>query len=337
MLKHTRTVAAIAAASLLASAAAYANKGAEYKHHHEGHHKKFTLTGGATYLEPSFNGLDNYDIISTNAAGINSVSTENLEQSFNWGYFLGANYRISHHYDVQATWAQINTSNDDSDTITGATGGVTGIQTSNHEAISLAAGANVTPDTRETLDYQVFDATLGQYHDITDMLKTRLFAGIRYAKITTDVDNTYIQPGVSPALFDNYDSSFSGVGPEAGLDLEYKIYQHFGVVGSLAAAFLVGNQESSSTVYGTFNGHENSVDSDDNTRLIPAVNAKLGANWEIPYNLHDWNFGVEAGYQVAYYFNVADQVQYSSSTQDVTHNYSNVGFMGPYLNFSAAF
>lgn len=337
MHKHYKTVAAIAASSLLAAFAAQANKGADYEkpHHKHEHHKKFTLTGGATYLEPSFNGLDFFDSVSPIVGGGDAVQTENLEQKFNWGYFLGAAYQISHHYDVQLTWAQINTSNDDSDSMTGGTG--KGIITSNREFFSLGATDTATADARETLDYQVLDATLGQYHNITEMLKTRLFAGVRYAKITDDTDITYIVTGRTINPFDNYDSSFSGVGPEAGLDLEYKIWDKLGVVGSLAAAFLVGNQDSSSDVFAT-NGFQNTVDSDDNIRMVPALNAKLGANWEIPYRLHNWGFGVEAGYQVAYYFNVVDQIQYQPTTgSDVQHNYSNVGFMGPYLNFSAAF
>lgn len=334
MHKYTRTVAAIAASSLLAAFAANANKGADYKPHHKAeHHKKFTLTGGATYLEPSFNGLDYFESISPITDGGDAVRSENLEQTFNWGYFLGAAYQISHHYDVQATWAQINTSNNDADTVTGGTG--VGMISSNREFFSVGAGDTATAEARETLDYQVFDATLGQYHNITEMLKTRLFAGVRYAKISDDTDITYIRSGVATNVFDNYDSSFSGVGPEVGIDLEYKVYDKLGVVGSLAAAFLVGNQDASSDVYST-NGEQNSVKTEDNTRLVPGLNAKLGANWEIPYHINGWGFGVEAGYQVAYYFNVVDQVQYTASTE-VEHNYGNVGFMGPYLNFSAAF
>lgn len=346
MSKHTRTIAAIAASSLLAAFAANANKGADYKPHHKAEHqKKFTLTGGATYLEPSFNGLDYYTFVTPvipDTDGAQNVRTENLEQTFNWGYFLGATYQISKHYDVQATWAQINTSNSDSDTVVGEKNAV--IITSNNKNIGVDEGSVATIDGRQTLDYQVLDLTLGQTHNITEMLKTRLFAGVRYAKISADTDITYIQTDIDPNPYDNYDTSFSGVGPEVGVDLQYKIYDKLGVVASFAGAFLIGNQDSSADVYGARD--QNSVDADSNTRMVPALNGKLGANWEIPYQLNGWGFGVEAGYQVAYYFQVVDEVQYQgrplaimadARTRQEEHNYADVGFMGPYLNFSAAF
>jgi hypothetical protein len=139
--------------------------------------------------------------------------------------------------------------------------------------------------------------------------------------------------------FDHYSASYSGVGPQAGMDLEFQVYKNIGVVSSLAAACLVGPQSSNSDVYDDIKPKgQATVSAHNNTRLIPAVNAKLGANWDIPYRLHEWGFGIEAGYQLVYYFNVVDQLQYSSQPGlEVTHNDANLGFMGPYLNVSLAF
>jgi hypothetical protein len=329
---YPRTVAGIAAASLLAAFAAQANKGAEYQapHHHKHHHKNFFITGGATYLEPSVNGLDYVGIVQPD---LGTVSTYSVQPEFNWGYFLQAGYRISHHYDLQGSWAQYNSSMSNSASVVGFGDGTTGLTSSNGEPGPVAPGATATAHSSQNIEYSYADANLGQYHDITEMLKARLFAGVSYAKVDSSTNNTYTTDGAAAA--DAYRSKFNGVGPEIGLDLEYKIWHTFGVVGHFATAFLVGNQEASSNVYNLADG-QMAVSSEDTTRLIPTLNTKLGVNWNIPYEYDRFSFGLEAGYQVAYYWDVVDQVQYSS-TDAPQHNYSNYGNMGPYLNLTAMF
>jgi hypothetical protein len=336
-----RTIAAIAAASLLAAVAAQANKGAEYKpHHHKEHHKNFFITGGATYLEPSFNGLDYLTISeeSTVPGSIPYLRTRTVEPEFNWGYFIQAGYRISHHYDVEASWAQYNSSLSNSSTGTGVAGTTTTATSSNEATYALTTGETATAEAKQNINYSIFDANLGQYHDITEMLRARLFAGIQYGKVDLDVDNTYALTVAPLAAFDNYDSSFSGWGPELGMDLEYKVWHTIGVVGHFAAAFLIGQQETESYVYNdSIPATQASIATESVARLIPTINAKLGANWNVPYAYEKISFGIEAGYQVAYYWNVIDEVQYPAYSDAVQHNYSNYGNMGPYLNLTAMF
>jgi hypothetical protein len=333
MQKYPRTVAAIAAAGLLAAFAAQANKGAEYKphHHHKEHHKNFFITGGATYLEPSNNGLDYLTVTTLDPA---SSYTEAVQPEFNWGYYLAAGYRISHHYDVQANWAQFNSSMSDSTTVAFPPSAL--FTTSNHASTNLIKpGESATADSKQTIDYSVFNANLGQYHNITEMLRSRIFAGIQYAKVDSDTHNTYNTP---PAVrrqdvsYDNYSSSFSGVGPEIGLDLEYKIWDKFGVVSHLGAAFLIGQQDADSYVSIPNATGQVAVDSDSVTRMVPALDARLGLNWNVPYEYQRCSFGIEAGYEIAYLFDVINQVGVPSGD-----NYSNYGNMGPYLNLTAMF
>jgi hypothetical protein len=338
MLYNPRTVAAIAAASLLAAFAAQANKGAEYKpHHHKEHHKNFFITGGATYLEPSFNGLD-YAVASESDGTNNYAQGELVEPEFGWGYFIQAGYRISHHYDVEASWAQYNSNLSDSFSIDGSSTSTIGLTTSNRFGFTpIPAGATAFAESKQNINYSVFDANLGQYHDITEMLRARIFAGIRYAKIDADVDNLYFTNPTSLTVMDDYDSSFNGVGPEIGLDLEYKVWHTIGVVGHLAGSFLIGQQDASSNVYNDDFSAQVEVKGDSTARMIPGLDAKLGANWNVPYAYEKVSFGIEAGYQVAYYWDVIDQIQFTSNTDLSQHNYENYGNMGPYLNFTAMF
>lgn len=334
---NPRTLGAIAAAGLIAACAAQANKGAEYKPAHHPHHKNHFLTGGATYLEPSFNGL-NYAalLLETPIGAPPTLELKSVEPGFDWGYFIQGGYRISHHYDVQASWAQYNSNLKDTLRLDGSDVDLISVKFSNGDGGPISAGDVFESESKQKLSYSVFDANLGQYHDITEMLRTRLFAGLRYAQIDSVTKNVYAGNFIPP-FTENYYSSFSGVGPELGLDLEYKIWHTIGVVGHLAGSLLVGQLEASSQVYNDDYDTAVATAPDTVARLIPGVDAKLGLNWNVPYAYEKTNFGIEAGYQVAYYWTVIDQVTFPSGTDGLSHNYSSYGNMGPYLNFTAMF
>jgi hypothetical protein len=262
----------------------------------------------------------------------------NIDRGYNFGYFLGAGYMISERYDVQASWTQLDADNNDSAISCDTCHAVTSNQ------MYLGATPPDEATTEESLNYQAFDATLGQYHKLSDKLMTRVFAGVRYAKIDNNTENEYFLSN-GETRNDNYDSSFSGVGPEAGLDMNYEVYDWFGIVGHFAAAFLIGELESDSAVFDGNKNIEATVDSDNVTRMVPALDAKLGVNLSVPFMDNKDRFVIEAGYQVDYYFDVVDQIQASLDLEDeldggptgTVHNYANVGFMGPYLNVSVKF
>lgn len=341
MLTNSRVMTSLAAVTLVAAFGANAGKGPAYgSASAASDYSRFTLTGGATYMLPNLNTLDYAQAITTNADNTNASRGYTVDPSFDWGYYLAGRYNISQKYDVQLDWSQLNTENSDNKTFTGANPGITAVITSAFLGRSLAAGEVLTATSKEKMEYQVLNATLGQHHLLTQSLSARLFGGLRYAKIDTSVDNFYFQAG-QDTPFDLYDSSFSGIGPLAGLDLEYQIYDTFGVVGSFAAALLVGNQDSKANVAetaGLNTFEQNTYKSSDDTRVVPALDAKLGLTYDIPQKLNAFGFSVEGGYKVSYYFDAADQPITDSAIRNTfEHNYYDVGMMGPYLNVSAMF
>ena len=346
-MKYTRLITLLAASTMLAtfSANAYDKDGAVYdkdgdgkRHHHKKHHKpmqRFTLTGGATYLAPTMNGLDYVNVENTDALGLETFTPSNINPNYNWGYFLAFGYMISKHYDIQASWQQFNSNQSDSTLVTG--GADTDMYTSNLTEIAVPVGVIDEASTTETLKTQAFDATLGQYHNITKMLNVRPFAGVKYAQVNSKTVNDYTGTSIDLPRSEEYNSQYWGVGPEVGLDAEYKIVQHFGVVGHLAAAFLVGDLTTSTDYAAAAGGGFASVDYDGekNNRVVPELDAKLGLNWTSLYAHESFGLGIEGGYQVAYYFDVVDQVQLTDGGPE--HQYSDIGIMGPYLNLSARF
>lgn len=333
MYKHKRTVAAIAASSLLAVFAAQANKGAHYPNTHktDADDFKWFVTAGATYLAPSYDVIDYVTVTDTSVAGQRNTEAENMQAGYHWGYYLAAGYMIRDDFDIQASWTALTPETTDH---YAANGPDKEVRTSNGFTLTPASGEVATAESEETLTYQAFDLTIGQYHEIKDNLSTRVFTGIRYAKVDLDVDNLYTATGVTNTMINDYDSKFSGWGPEVGMDLEYKIADMVGVVGHFAAAFLIGNQEASSSVYFSSTPTQANTEADEQVRMIPALDAKLGLNVDFPFmDFHD-AIVIEGGYQAAYYFNVVNQIN-ADTEGEIQNNYSDVGVMGPYLNVSA--
>jgi hypothetical protein len=330
MRMYPRTVAAIAASSLLAAFAAQANKGAQYSKP-EAEDFKWFVTAGATYLDPSYNDLDYLSITSTTAS-VRTAVTENIDPGFNWGYYLAAGYMIRDDFDIQASWSAFNS--EDSDSAATAGPNVIATLSNGREEILSSSADIVTAHSNEKLTYQQFDAHIGQYHVVHDSLSARVFAGIRYAKIDLEVDNTYTIPSVTDTAFNDYSSKFSGWGPEVGLDLEYQAWDQVGIVGHLAAAFVVGEQEAHSTALWNSSPDQANVKAETETRIVPGIDAKLGLNVDFPFLDND-SIVVEGGYQATYYFNAINQIVANAGVDTYENNYSDVGMMGPYLNVSA--
>lgn len=338
---NIRLTTLVLAGSMAVSLSAFAAKGAAYQAPApEPEMARWTITGGATYLTPSLNGLD-YLSVRTGLEDTASFNTYRVEPGYDFGYFIGLGYMISDRYDVQASWAQFDSRSTDSHLLDSvATGLDYLVGTSNLERIEVADSEDIFyAHAEQNMNFQVFDATLGQIHTLGDNLNARLFAGVRYAKIEDISTNNYSynENGTVTTGFDRFDSSFSGVGPEVGLDLNYDVVEWFGIVGHFAAAFLVGTQDSSTDKWDDENttGAQQTLSADDTTILVPAIDAKLGVSLGVPFMDMQDRFMMEAGYQVAYYFNSVDQVQMDGN--DVVHNVSDVGMMGPYLNVGFKF
>lgn len=334
MLLRHQTLASIALASLLATFAAQANKGASY-HQNDAEDFKWFITGGATYLAPTYDALEYFAIATDPSLPEISSNTKTVSPSYAWGYFLEAGYKIRPNFDIQASWTALDADSSDS---ASAAGPGTVVILSNLFGELLDVGESATAHSSETLNYQAFDTTIGQYHTIVDHLTARLFAGIRYAKIDLDTDNTYTISDIPSPIHNNYDSSFSGWGPELGMDLEYKIHNKVNVVGHFAAAFLIGNQEAESSTFFDSTPTQVDLELEKEVRTVPGIDAKLGINVDIPFMKFTDSILIEGGYQVAYYFDAITIVDANATTAlGFGVQRSDVSMMGPYLNVSLLF
>lgn len=127
--------------------------------------------------------------------------------------------------------------------------------------------------------------------------------GIEYASLKHKL--TFVVPDNSTA---NSISNFSGIGPAAGLDTHYSINKHFGLVGGIDAALLVGTIKSSSylNVSAGFINDNFSLPSTD--RVVPKLSAKVGIDFNYVFS-NKMSINIETGYKAAEYYNSVDLIQ----------------------------
>lgn len=171
-------------------------------------------------------------------------------------------------------------------------------------------------------------------------LMTRFFAGVSYARIIEDITITYADGqtvgSVTPIGFIPISSdvltqrnSFYGIGPRLGAAADLALGCGFSIIGQAGTDLLVGNidtgllEESSS-------GASTALNPDRRTRLVPAVDAKLGLAFTVP--LRDCaQVGLEIGYQANHYFNVKDSLRFSDNFSTFLKQDQDISFDGPYV------
>lgn len=171
-------------------------------------------------------------------------------------------------------------------------------------------------------------------------LMTRFFAGLSYARIIEDMDIIYTDgqslivdeppflglPIASDTLEQN--NSFYGFGPRLGFSADLNIGCGFSFVGQVGTDLLIGNIDSK-LFESSSAGVSTTLNPDHRTRLVPALDAKLGFAFTIPFR-NCSQIGIELGYQVNHYFNAKDSLRFTDSFSTFIKQDQDISFDGPY-------
>ena len=266
-----------------------------------------------------------------------AVGTDNQ-----WGW--GAD--ITYHFpgngrDVTLAFTQLNSSN--SDYVS------TGIpnQTTSFMPIGSGPIAGTYDDAsgKVTTNYDAVDLSFGQVMTVGNRVSLHPFAGVRYAYIDYQAMGVYneLYPNTIPTEIENIGtqtlkSTFNGVGPRFGNDAIVTFSPKLSLRGTLGVSVLVGGMDAKNeytfTTYKQFapgqinHATTESHNMDTNIRVVPEVDAKLAALYQLDSN-SSYNLGLEVGYQVTNYFNAI-----LNNTQDDTTStapqYTNFFMQGPY-------
>lgn len=314
---------------------------------------QFNVEG--SFLKPSNSDLD-YAILSDDDFPRSQLLSVRPDTDFSWGVGVGYVFPNSGN-DVRLNWREFERSD-------------TEAVTADDSRSSFSSTGTARFDLNE------IDLNVGQYINVGNRLQLRPFAGLRHARVESNLNTRYTSGDrlqdssvvggdrllpevvVRESINDRLYSRFSGLGPQLGVDANYNLGEGVHAVGHLATALLVGKVHVDSSEVVDFNYSEGlsfAYNADDQTRVVPAFDAKLGLNYSYTFDCESV-FTIEGGYKATQYVDAIDRLRLLDSSYilsgdvfssvSVAEDYlepisfsnssktSGVGFSGPYIQLS---
>jgi hypothetical protein len=297
----------------------------------------FKIGVDALYLRPTNSDLGYATLFSFAVPGLTSTRNNFVDMSYDWGFYAQVGYLFPcTGNDLTFGYTYLR-SNDNDSVVTPASAGAPEVALVPWQDIF---GQNAFDSARgkAEIDLNVADLEAGQRFSAGgyDM---RMFAGLRYAKIDYTLNAVGSRTSVAPLQVgtQEFTSNYRGIGPRIGVDGRYCLRSGFGLDANFSTALLVGNVDAkygaTNLVGGVLPALARTANSGSRTRVVPVLEAKLGADYTYIVNRCSKSSLVfEAGYQVTNYFNAVDHARvvngFSVSSQNTT---SDVAFDGPYL------
>jgi len=345
---------------------------------------------GALYMVPSSTNTDylglktEYDIAAVDpdpATTKRNWDHYRVDPDYDWGFTVGVGYMMAgNSKDVRLDWAHFNSGTTDSVTISGevdAEGNPIDktaifLPFDSHSVVSLSDLDGTVYDVLDVSGkmkyrFDAVDFTLGQYINIGKCLQVRKFAGLRYARLDSDLTTNY-SLNETAEVFDirlsnhqkwkgTLDSRFNGMGPMAGVNASYGLGYGFGINAMFDMALLVGQLKFNGTLSHDFydqgdagnfyltSQSDYTMRWDGRTVVAPAFDGSFSLDYG--YEMGS-GMGVmlEVGYKVSKYLNVVEQldrtgqsvssseissvVSYANFDTDVT----NFGLNGLFINLT---
>lgn len=308
----------------------------------------FVVGATAYYMEalPTNGDLD-YASVNFGTSSTFFSELKEVEPGYDWGWGVNVGYIFPNTgNDINLSYFQLDT--DDTDHIAVVTDTpVFGFILPIFNEVTNFTGSFFFAAAKAEYDIHQVDLTAGQYIDIGCRLIAHPYAGLRWAQVDRDLDSFFVGTGVGlvsfPFLAVREKSDFDGIGPIAGIDASYYIYMGFGAVAHFDTALLVGNIDTDTDIFANQGGTGlttpffNALKIDDNNRVVPVLDAKLGLDYTYVFNnCENSDLTLEVGWQVSNYFNAVDRV---NTFVDATgadfiqgRTTSDVGIQGPYVS-----
>lgn len=211
------------------------------------------------------------------------------------------------------------------------------------------------------VDFQFDDIALnyGMCVNFGNCWKTGFFIGVDAARIKQKLTSVFSNSDETIVRSIKTPSSFTGVGPQIGMNLSYCICDGFSLTGEGSTSLLVGSLKNH-TKYNTFsptlialgiiptNEQETKVDS--KTQLVPAFEGRLGLAYSTTF-CEQFILRLEAGYEARIYINAIQSIDMGSEVdtppfapsitgvyaRTFERNSSNFALAGPYITLDLGF
>lgn len=312
----------------------------------------FDISISALFMTPSSSNLDylgvhleptDSDLIYPHDYMLNyDISPNN-----NWGFILDLGYVFPNTAnDVRLDWMAFHSNYSNHYDVFGQNGMLTNVVFYPIEDVALLADTDFAT-ALATINYKLdtLDLTFGQYLNLFQRLQTRLFTGLRYARVYSEMTTLYTSNWdtdtslpTGGTFSGNMTSSFNGLGPLIGTRADLAIGKGLGLTASFDLALLTGNLglkanqlikevelDALTVTRNTFNWGTQKV-------IAAALDTKFGLNYQYQFNNGTQLIG-ELGYQVSQYFDVIEQIDRDSTTLDsyLSTDVTNFDLRGPYL------
>lgn len=299
-----------------------------------------TIGLAGLYLKPSSDRLD-YAITYPGLADVVAGDVQTVTPDYDWGYRVSLGYIFpGTARDVTVTYSNFNHKTKDSVIVEDPA-----FLVSTVTPLITADVLSTRSDASAKFNYQTLDVDFGQYFNIGCNTRVKLIAGVRFADLDSKFKARYDSVLPDDEIFDStailtaQKNTFKGVGPRAGVNLEYGFGNGFGVVAQTTTALLVGNNTNNffqrdvsfvddvAVTDETASFHQNKQ-----TRVVPNLTGKLGVNYNYEFcNPSRTHLTVEAGYQVDHYFNIADRLNGAQALGLDGRSATDTSFNGPYV------
>ncbi len=346
MKKSTLGIAAAGLTASLGAYAAFATGAAPFEINVPNMQKGLEFNLSGLYLRPTNCDLDYVTVELPSNGRINDpttrINTYAVRTSNNFAFHLGAGYVFANSgNDIQVGWTHFNDTSSDIKIIHGNSVQVS-LPYFKDFIVRLQEGDVMDVSGTADFKYDAVDLDVGQYMNIGTRLSTRLFAGIRYARITRDLATRFIfhkKDGVTRDKEFSDQSKFHGFGPRFGVHSVFHVGRCIGLVGEVSAALLVSKlelgevsrEDIDNLKEDIFRYHYTSVQ-----RVVPNVEGRLGLDYSYAFG-NTSSFAIEAGYHVTTYFEAVDRAIVGDQSKGETtadRRCSNVSFDGPYLSLN---
>ncbi len=222
-----------------------------------------------------------------------------------------------------------------------------------YEVPGTASNASHYKKTKgtETVNFNEINLDYKTFINVGNLLKIDLFSGISSAQIKQKLYSNFSSTDGTKFLSTDSHSTFTGAGPQLGVDFSQKVIKGLNFNGSLAAALVVGSQKNHTSL-NSYTGATvitQYISPKSKIQLVPNLEGHLGLAYLITFCKH-YMMNLEAGYKAQVYFNpiqttsvnnettpfvisIAPTVPITSFKQVV----SNFALAGPYIMLSFGF
>lgn len=265
--------------------------------------------GSDLYYGVEADGLD--ESLSFPAVSPNWTVLE-IDPNYHPGFEVGFNlFSEDHNLEVNLNWERMHSNDNDSFLAPPANGYMVGPFFDigpNSVSYKLATG-------KLTSHFDEVNLTFGRRLCFFNNFATQFYAGAGFTRIQQTMFSSYANATQTLSRSVNNSSTFTGAGPQIGLDYEYRIYDEFFLKGNSVFSLLVGQSQNNTTfesyspiltTFGVPQPNTQQTVVPNRTQLVPGFEQRLGFSYLAVWDSIRALF--EVGYQCQIYINAVQTV-----------------------------